>query len=69
MDRQLEAKKDSLSLKLFHLKEDYLKMKDSNIHDTNIIKNSLMKQIEVLTELINTIKIKINLIQQTEAVV
>jgi hypothetical protein len=38
----------------------------SNIQDKGVIKNSLFKQIEVLIELINTVKIKIGLIQQTE---
>jgi hypothetical protein len=52
-----------------NLKGDYLKVLNSNVNDTNFIKNSLIKQIEVLTELINTLKIKINLIQQSEKVV
>ncbi len=64
----LEDKRDSLSEKLFNLKDDYLKIMSSNVNDTDVIKHSLISQIEVLTELINTIKVKINLLQQAETV-
>ena len=53
-------------MKLKNLKEDYTNIINSNINDTDVIKISLLKQIEVLIELINTIKLKINLIQQSE---
>jgi hypothetical protein len=66
MDKKIEEKKDILSLKLKNLKEDYTNIINSNIKDTEVIKISLLKQIEVLIELINTIKLKINLIQQSE---
>ena len=66
MDKKLEEKKDILSLKLKNLKDDYTNIINSNINDTEVIKISLLKQIEVLIELINTIKLKINLIQQSE---
>ena len=66
MDKKLEEKKDILSLKLKNLKEDYTNIINSKINDTEVIKISLLKQIEVLIELINTIKLKINLIQQSE---
>jgi hypothetical protein len=65
----LDGEKDSLSVKLFNLKEDNLKMINSYVNDTIIIKNSIIKQREVLTDLINTIKTKINLIQQSQCVV
>ena len=66
MDKKLEDKKDILSSKLRSLKEDYTNIINSNINDAEVIKISLLKQIEVLIELINTIKLKINLIQQSE---
>jgi hypothetical protein len=66
MDKKLEEKRELLSVKLEQLKNDYLMIIRSNIQDKGVIKNSLLKQIEVLVELINTVKIKINLIQQIE---
>jgi hypothetical protein len=66
MDKKLEEKREGLSAKLEQLKNDYLMIIRSNIQEKGVIKNSLLKQIDVLVELINTVKIKINLIQQIE---
>ena len=68
MNKSLEDKRDSLSEKLFKLKEDYVKIISSNMDDTDVIKHSLINQIDLLTELIHTIKISINLFQQAETV-
>jgi hypothetical protein len=69
LDKQLDLKKNILSEKFCQLKEEYRRLISLNINDPNIVKISLINQIEILTELINTIKMKINLIQNTEAVV
>jgi hypothetical protein len=66
MDKKLEEKRDTLSVKLQQLKSEYLMIINSNCQDKQVIKNSLLKQIEVLVELINTVKIKLSLIQQLE---
>jgi hypothetical protein len=62
----LEEKRESLSAKLKQLKNDYLMIIGSKVQDKSVLKNSLLKQIEVLSELINTVKIKIGLIQQID---
>jgi hypothetical protein len=65
-DKRLEEKTETLSVQLGRLKNDYLSIISSKHQDKNLIRNSLLKQIELLVELINTIKVKINLIQQVE---
>ncbi len=66
IDRILEEKRNSLSNKLIDLKKDYNILIINKVNDMSVIKNSLLKQIDVLTELINIIKDKIKLIQQSE---
>jgi hypothetical protein len=63
---KLEEKRESLSAKLEQLRIGYLNIINSGVQDKMMIRTSLLKQIEVLVELINTVKMKINLIQQLE---
>jgi hypothetical protein len=74
LDKKLDEKREILSEKLKFLKNEYFLIIKSfpavnnelSIHK-EIIKNSLLSQIEVLIELINTTKLKINLMQQFES--
>jgi hypothetical protein len=49
MNKKLEEKKDNLSIRLFNLKEDYLRIISTNVNDNEIIKNSLIVQIKIMT--------------------
>jgi hypothetical protein len=70
LDEQLNEKKNELSFKLRNLKNDYndilLHCKQFNMPNTEAIKQSFLTQIDILMELINITKMKINLIQQFE---
>jgi hypothetical protein len=63
VDNNLENKRQLLSLKLNTLKEDYLNIINNNVNNAELVKKSLINQIEVLIELINTIKLRIAMIQ------
>ena len=63
VDNNLENKRQLLSLKLNTLKEDYLNIINNNVNNAELVNKSLINQIEVLIELINTIKLRIAMIQ------
>lgn len=67
LDKKLEEKREIFSNRLKILKLEYCNIiENSDLVDPLIVRNSLLGQIEVLMELINTTKLKITLIQQFE---
>jgi hypothetical protein len=77
LDKKLEEKRENLKIRLIILKNQY-KLLTENLHifqnnnttsnenSNEEIRHILSNQIEVLMELINTTKLKINLMQQFE---
>ena len=61
----MEIRKEELSYRLRILRDDYIKIINST-QNNELIKHSLFKQIEVLIDLIKTIKMKIKIIQDFE---
>jgi hypothetical protein len=59
IDMALENKRQLLSNKLKSLKEDYINIIKNNVNNADLLKKSMINQIEVLIDLINTIKLKI----------
>lgn len=69
-DKELDERRDSLTKKLTQIKNDYLIELNNNSKfekDHNFLRKSLMLQIEILMKLINTTKIKIDLIRKYES--
>jgi hypothetical protein len=62
-DKTIEQKKHMLSNKLNSLKEYYISIMNRDVYNADAKKKSLISQIEVLIELINTIKLRILMIQ------
>jgi hypothetical protein len=62
-DKTIEHKKQILSHKLNSLKDDYISIMNKDVYNPDAQKKSLISQIEILIELINTIKLRIMMIQ------
>ncbi len=63
IDKCLENRRHLLSNKLNNLKQDYTSIANNNVNNSDLLKKSIINQIEVVIELINTIKMKIVMMQ------